>query len=405
MKKGLSELEFLKYKIKVLNKIGLAFSAETDIDKLFEMILAETINLTGADAGSIYMVDHIEGNEVLVFKNFINHSSSTDFKGETLKIDEQSMTGYVALHGESILINNLDEDGESFPFKINKSYDKRLRYKTQNVLTVPMKNNTNEVLGVLQILNKKDNFDFELLVESDFINHVIPFDEDDIEMILSLASQTAVLVERLSLNQKLSRNVSLTRTTLINFFNSMKTAMSQIGEDILDEQEKFKKYATLDPLTGLMTKQEGVSFFKQQLEFARFNGVKVVVSFIDANDLKVVNDNFGHLAGDNLLKNIGQIIQDTARQNDIIFRYGGDEFILIFYNADLKAAERIWIRILSKLEEFNNQSGLPYQLSVSYGLSEYDYRINQSIDELISEADKKMYEYKRIYKQKKNSLM
>ncbi|MBN2604348.1 MAG: sensor domain-containing diguanylate cyclase, partial [Bacilli bacterium] len=343
--------------------------------------------------------------EVLVFKNFINHSSSTDFKGETLKIDEQSMTGYVALHGESILINNLDEDGESFPFKINKSYDKRLRYKTQNVLTVPMKNNTNEVLGVLQILNKKDNFDFELLVESDFINHVIPFDEDDIEMILSLASQTAVLVERLSLNQKLSRNVSLTRTTLINFFNSMKTAMSQIGEDILDEQEKFKKYATLDPLTGLMTKQEGVSFFKQQLEFARFNGVKVVVSFIDANDLKVVNDNFGHLAGDNLLKNIGQIIQDTARQNDIIFRYGGDEFILIFYNADLKAAERIWIRILSKLEEFNNQSGLPYQLSVSYGLSEYDYRINQSIDELISEADKKMYEYKRIYKQKKNSLM
>jgi diguanylate cyclase (GGDEF)-like protein len=129
-----------------------------------------------------------------------------------------------------------------------------------------------------------------------------------------------------------------------------------------------------------------------------------VVSFIDANDLKVVNDNYGHLAGDNLLKNIGKIIQDTARQNDIIFRYGGDEFILIFYNADLKAADRIWLRIMSKLEEFNNHSGLPYQLSVSYGLSEYDYRVNQSIDELIREADKNMYEYKRIYKQKKNSL-
>lgn len=403
MSKELPELEFLKYKIKVLNKIGLAFSTEKDIDRLFEMILQETINLTGADAGSIYMVDRIDGIDVMVFKNFINFSSRSDFKGESLRIDESSLAGYVALHGEAIVMNDLDEEGQSYPFKINKSYDKRLQYKTQNVLTVPMKNNANEVLGVLQILNKKDQTDMELLVESDFINHVIPFDEDDIDIIMSLASQTAILVERLSLNQKLSRNVSLTRTTLINFFNSMKTAMSQIGEDILDEQEKFKKYATLDPLTGLMTKQEGVSYFKQQLELARFNGVKVVVSFIDVNDLKLVNDNFGHLAGDNLLKNIGQIIQDTARQNDIIFRYGGDEFILIFYNADLVAAARIWARILSKLEDFNNESNLPYQLSVSYGLSEYDYRINQSIEELISIADKNMYEYKKIYKQKKNS--
>ncbi|MBU1020850.1 MAG: GAF domain-containing protein, partial [Firmicutes bacterium] len=163
MSKELSELEFLKYKIKVLNKIGLAFSTEKDIDRLFEMILQETINLTGADAGSIYMVDHIDGIDVMVFKNFINQSSKSDFKGESLRIDESSLTGYVALHGEAIVINDLDEEGESYPFKINKSYDKRLRYKTQNVLTVPMRNNANEVLGVLQILNKKDQTDLELL--------------------------------------------------------------------------------------------------------------------------------------------------------------------------------------------------------------------------------------------------
>jgi len=403
MSKELSELEFLKYKIKVLNKIGLAFSVETNIDNLFEMILRETINLTCADAGSIYMVDSSDGQEVMVFKNFINNSVVGDFVGESLLIDDSSITGYVAAHGEPIVINDLDIESDKYPFSINKSYDIKMKYKTKNVLTIPLKNNTGEVLGVLQVLNKKDKSEVKLIKEVDFSNHVIPFDSDDIDMILSLGSQTAILIERLTLNQKLSRNVSLTRTTLINFFNSMKEAMSQIGEDILDEQEKFKKYATLDPLTGLMTRQEGLSFFKQQLELARFNGVKVVVSFIDVNDLKLVNDKYGHQAGDKLLSSVGKIIKNTARQNDVIFRYGGDEFVLIFYNADLNAANHIWRRISSKLDEFNNETNDLFKISVSYGMSEYNHKINQSIDELISSADKKMYENKRKYKQKKNS--
>ncbi len=211
-----------------------------------------------------------------------------------------------------------------------------------------------------------------LKTEDDFINNIVDYTDEDMEQIESLASQLAVLIDRIKLNKRLLRNVSQTRTTLISFFNGMKQAMATIGEDIMDEQDKFKEYATLDTLTGLMTRREGLAFLEKQLEFARFNGVKVVVCFIDINGLKHVNDT-----------------------------YGGDEFILVIDNIDKKTAEFVWRRIEYNFEEHNNKSGKEYKLSASHGFAEYDPHINQSIDELIKISDSEMYKNKKIMKSQK----
>lgn len=400
MRDLLKENELLKQKIGILNKIGLAFSNSKDTDVLLQMILEESMNLTFSDGGSLYLAEKIDGVNVMVFKYSANRSIEFDFKGETITLDNNSVTGHVGLKGDTLVINDLEHLDEKYDFKLNKSFNHKINYKTQNMMIVPMKNEMGEVIGVLQMLNKKKNPDIILASEKDFVENIRPYDEDDSVMISSLASQIAVLIDRLRLNEKLLRNVSQTRTTLISFFNGMKQAMATIGEDILEEQEMFKEYATFDKLTGLMTRREGLAFFEKQLEFARFNSVKVVACFIDINGLKHVNDTYGHMAGDELILAVSKIIKNNARGNDTIFRYGGDEFILVLFNTDKNTAPNIWRRIEYNFEEYNNTSNKAYKLSASHGFSEYDPVTNQSIDELLKLADAEMYINKKLMKEK-----
>lgn len=391
----LSEYKLNKRKIQILNKIGAAFSTTKDVDGLLKLILTETINLTNSDGGSIYLLDKTGKDEVLIFKHSINRSIKFDFIGDTIKVNNDSAAGYVALNGETVVLNDIENANMHYGFSINYEYDIKTNYQTKNMMIVPMKNEALEVVGVMQIINKKINNKTFLLNEKDFDDYIIPFTLDDQGIITSLASQVAVLVDRLIINEKLKRNVSLTRTTLISFFNGMKQAMSTIGEDILEEQEKFKKYATLDTLTGLMSRKEGMAFFEKQLEFAKFNGVKITVCFIDVDGLKTVNDTYGHQAGDEMLKALASIIRKTARENDTIFRYGGDEFVLLLYNVDMNTSIHIWNRIQRKFDEFNQSTDTPYNLSASYGFSEYNHLDDQGIVELIEIADKNMYKNKQ----------
>lgn len=379
----MDEITYYKEKIKRLNKIGVMISKEKDIDKLLNLMLDESITLTNSDAGSIYFKEEIDGENFLVFKCSINRSKNITFIGESIKIDESSVSGLAALHGEEIIINNKNDS----KIHINKSFDKKLDYKTVNMIVIPMKNEVNKVVGVFQILNKKLSN-----------GAIIPFNDEDIDLVKSLASQCAIIVDRIELNQQLERNVNLTRTTLITLFNSMKVAANVIGDDILKEQKEFKELATTDELTGLLLRNEGLSFLEKQIEFASLNSMKLVLAFIDVNNLKDVNDKYGHAEGDFLIKTVVQLIQGIARAGDFIFRFGGDEFILCIYNADLVAASKMKLRIDNAFKKFNDNFEKDYEVSASFGYAEFNYNDKKTIGELIKLADDNMYIEKEKYK-------
>lgn len=370
------ENQVLKHKIKILNQIGLAFSDIDSPKELLNLVLRKTMELTDSDAGSIYLIEKHNEREVLVFNTALNNSRDIQFVGEQMEINKETGSGFVAVTGNAVVINDTSKEMEFNVITEIRDID----YKIHNMMIVPMKNINKEVVGVIQLLNKQSDD-----------GYVVSYNEDDEELLLSIGSQLAVTVDRIQTNEKLERNVSLTRTTLISFFNGMKQAMSTIGEDILEEQEKFKQYATYDPLTGLLTRKEGLAFLEKQLEFARFNGVKVVVCFIDVNGLKDVNDMYGHAEGDYLLKTVSSTIKNTARENDTIFRYGGDEFILVLYNIDKRTAKHVWTRITNNLNRISSENGKPYKLSAAVGMSEYNHIEKQSVKELIELADKEMY--------------
>jgi diguanylate cyclase (GGDEF)-like protein/PAS domain S-box-containing protein len=176
------------------------------------------------------------------------------------------------------------------------------------------------------------------------------------------------------------------------------TTISGLIKDICDlkaKTEELYQFATYDELTGVYNRRVGMEFLKQELKKMRRVNTSLSICYIDINDLKIVNDNFGHDAGDNLILAIVQDIKSAMRESDILSRIGGDEFLLIFPGCKLDEVKSIWRRVQKSIKERNNMPGNAYNISASYGFAETDSENILLIDELIQIADKRMYTHKR----------
>lgn len=119
------------------------------------------------------------------------------------------------------------------------------------------------------------------------------------------------------------------------------------------------------------------------------------VCFIDINNLKKVNDTYGHEHGDALIVDVVQNIQLNIRTDDFIVRFGGDEFLIVFNGIDSDLSEKIWQRIVQQFIQINSTNDRPYKISVSHGIMEFNQNSILTVDELISEADKKCIKRKQ----------
>jgi len=160
-------------------------------------------------------------------------------------------------------------------------------------------------------------------------------------------------------------------------------------------EEKLKKLANFDSLTGSHSRRYGLDLLDRQLKLAQRNKSPLLLTYIDIDNFKDINDNFGHEEGDRVLKNVVKLLKSTLREIDIICRMGGDEFLLIFPDSSLQDASLIKGRINENLTKLNHSLKKPYKIELSVGLSCYDPANPQPMDELIRIADKKMYEDKK----------
>ena len=165
--------------------------------------------------------------------------------------------------------------------------------------------------------------------------------------------------------------------------------------DLKTATDKLYQFATYDELTGVYNRRVGMEFLKQELKKMRRGQSFLSICYIDINNLKIVNDNFGHDAGDNLILAIVEDIKSAMRESDILSRIGGDEFLLIFPGCKLSEVKSIWRRVQKSMRERNNKFENKYTISASYGFAETNSENILYIDELIQVADKKMYAHKR----------
>lgn len=162
-------------------------------------------------------------------------------------------------------------------------------------------------------------------------------------------------------------------------------------------EEILKKYATFDDLTGSYNRRAGFYALEKYFQLAKRRQEPLSVVFIDIDNLKYINDNYGHDAGDYILRKVTDVLKNTLRESDLIIRVGGDEFVLGLPNAEEIDVHKIFQRILSQLKEVKVDGNV--RINLSYGVSEYkDFQKDINLESLIKEADNKMYEMKKAKK-------
>lgn len=159
---------------------------------------------------------------------------------------------------------------------------------------------------------------------------------------------------------------------------------------INQELQKWKYYAQRDDMTELLNKREGMQLLAREIEIIKATNKPLAICFIDIDDLKKINDELGHVEGDHLILDTATIIKDNIRKYDIAFRFGGDEFIIIFPDTTHDAAVEVLQRIDTKIQEFNSHVD-KYNIQISFGIYEYPVGEEISVDTYIELADQKMY--------------
>ena len=160
-------------------------------------------------------------------------------------------------------------------------------------------------------------------------------------------------------------------------------------------EEELKKLAHYDPLTGTYNRGYGLELLQRQVKLAKRNKTSFLLAYTDLDNLKEINDEFGHKEGDKAIAQMANLFQSILREVDIIIRMGGDEFLLIFPESSLKDLSIINERFNKNLIKLNQNIKRAYKIGFSMGISCYDPDNPQSSDELIRIADEKMYKEKK----------
>jgi len=329
-----SELDQTTSELSYFIKVGKALTSTLDTGSILDIIMEKTNELVKAEAGSVLLLDD-ETNDL--YFELAEGEKKHDIKRFRLRVGE-GIAGWVALHGKPIIVEDVATD----PRFCNKM-DDSLDFRTRSILCVPLRSK-GRILGVLEVINKVNGK---------------PFDQKDLDLVLSLVDQAAIAIENSLLYRK----------------------------------------ATELAITDGLTQLYNFRYLHQSLdvEISRANRYHTEVSllFLDLDYFKHVNDRYGHLVGSQVLIEVGKILTRCLRPMDVVCRYGGDEFIVVLPETDPDAALGTAERLRKMIEEntFHTDAGETFHLTASFGIASYPNHVKNK-NELIQMADQSMYRVK-----------
>ncbi len=179
----------------ILN-IGKRLTAERDLYALLRLMLEKSMDITGADAGSIFLVERGPGGvKRLRFKITDTRSISSSYDEFTMPLSKRSLAGYVALTGEPLLIDDAYELSGDLEYSLDRSYDETHGYRTKSMLVVPLIDHKDEILGVIQLINAKRDPECITRTPDELEAQVVPFTVSHKDFIMAIAGQAAVSIE------------------------------------------------------------------------------------------------------------------------------------------------------------------------------------------------------------------
>lgn len=279
-------------------------------------------------------------------------------------------------------------------------YPERQHYTFKNLFPSEWERITKEKKG--HFFTKNGSFTFDTINPKEELQKILKKGDDTLSGIYASDIQWIIVCHT---SDKIFYYANDDNTFILSITNTLRTPLilisfilaslffSIISALYMSGNKKIKIMATYDPMTGCLNRATGM----QMLENLMKQKVDIVICFIDINGLKEINDVLGHEQGDALILNSVKIIKENIRENDLLIRLGGDEFLICFVNAGIDKAETTWRRVVDKIEIANGEDS-PYIISLSHGIAEIKKSDRIMLDEAIREADIKMYEEKRLIK-------
>ncbi|MFZ2490084.1 MAG: HD domain-containing phosphohydrolase [Thermoanaerobaculia bacterium] len=201
------QLDVRTRELQEVAEVGAALATVRDHSVLLTLILTKAREISRADAGSLYLLDETaDGTRVLRWKLAQNDSITVEgFEERVLAITRTSLAGYVAMTAETLVIDDAYHLPEGAEYEINRSFDEKNGYLTRSLLVFPMTNREGDIIGVLQLINRKRIGAPVPLTAATVPQNVIPFDVDVVKIMRALAGQAAVAVENALLYESIER--------------------------------------------------------------------------------------------------------------------------------------------------------------------------------------------------------
>ena len=318
--------------LRIFHNVARALTSELDLDSILRAIMRQMEQYFRPEQWSLLIVD--EARQDLFYAVVVGHAEA-DLRDVRVALGD-GLAGWVAVNGETLIIPESADDPrltESSP---------QSRFRIRSAICMPLRSRE-QTLGVIQLFNCQ--------VES--------LADDTIWFLHLLCDYAAIAIEN-------ARAV-----------------------------ERIQQLTVTDDCTGLFNQRHLYRQMQIECDQARASGQPFSLLFIDLDSFKRINDEHGHLIGSRLLAEFGQAVRARVRADDSVFRYGGDEFIVLLHGAGKTQAERAARHLHQTLREqmFHVGEGLDLTIHASYGVATWPNDADD-MHELIRAADLAMYRVK-----------
>ncbi len=301
-----------------------------DMQVLVNFTVEEISNILEAKRCSLMMEDPKTGCLAILGAKGVSDDVITKTQ---IKMGEQ-ICGHVALKGEAVLVKNIEYD-ERF------SRAKLPYYLGRSFMVMPFRVN-DKLAGVINVADK-----------SSAVNLEEPFSDMDFKILRIMAKRISTAMENVSLFKELNLQT------------------------------------VTDPITQIYNYRLFSESLDQEIRRLKRNKTDLCVSMIDMDHFKSYNDTFGHVAGDELLRTFGEMLKSNLRDTDIVCRYAGDEFCVVFPNTNIQGAYLAAEKVRKVVEEH------PFQQQITLSIGIAQYRDGMSKKDLILKADEALYKAKK----------
>ena len=332
----LQQLEKRVEELSILNEIGRAINSAMELERLWELVHQQTSSLVDFQSFYIALFDE-EKKELRTVFDILKGRRRKD--REKPRPFARGRTEYIIRNKEPLLIRG----------DVQKIYDRlkivSIDKEAKAYAGVPIMAR-DKILGVMAVQHYESND---------------AYDKHTIELLLAIANQLGIAIE----NARLF--------------------------------EETKRLATIDSLTGIWNRRYLEKALHKEIERAERFGHPFSLLILDIDNLKLLNDTYGHLFGDEVIRTVACTINSSCRKTDIMGRYGGDEFAVILTETDKKGAIKVSEKFLSKIKNtfLTSPDGAKIPLGVSIGIASYPMDAEDE-EKLFSLADTAMYKAKAM---------